>query len=98
DTIKGFLRALKKAFEFLNTHTEREVAEAIVKQFPSTTITALEASVKSYKRIDAWQNDMRATEKSFERLQKVMINAGELTEAVPFNKLVNNTFVKEIFS
>lgn len=98
DTIKGFLRALKKAFEFLENHTEREVAEAIVKQFPSTTITALEASVKSYKRIDAWQKDMTATEKSFERLQKVMINAGELKEAVPFDKLVNNTFVKEIFS
>ena len=98
DTVKGFLRALKKAFEFLNTHTEKEVAEAIVKQFPSTTITSLEASVKSYKRIDAWQTDMTATEKSFERLQNVMINAGELKEAVPFDKLVDNTFVKEIFA
>lgn len=97
DTVKGFLRALKKAFEFLNTHTEREVAESIVKQFPSTTIASLEASVKSYKKIDAWKKDMIATEKSFDRLQSIMMNAGELSEKVPFAKLVNNTFVQEIF-
>ena len=97
DTVKGFLRALKKAFEFLLTHTEREVAEAIVKQFPSTTITSLEASVKSYKKIDAWKTDMTATENSFDRLQNIMINAGELTSKVPFSKLVDNTYVKEIF-
>ncbi|MBO4251459.1 MAG: ABC transporter substrate-binding protein [Clostridia bacterium] len=97
DTVKGFLRALKKAFEFLNDHTEKEVAESIVKQFPSTTITSLEASVKSYKKIDAWKKDMTATEKSFDRLQNIMMNAGELSAKVPFNNLVNNSFVKEIF-
>ena len=97
ETIKGFLRALKKAFDFLKNHTEKEVAEAIVKQFPSTTITSLEASVKSYKQIDAWKNDMTATEKSFDRLQNIMMNAEELSAKVPFEKLVNNTFVKEIF-
>lgn len=97
DTVKGFLRALKKAFEFLKTHTEREVAEAIVKQFPSTTITSLEASVKSYKKIDAWKSDMTATAKSFDRLQDIMVNAGELSSKVPFSKLVDNTYVKEIF-
>ena len=97
DTVNGFLRALKKAFEFLNSHTEREVAEAIVKQFPSTTIASLETSVKSYKKIDAWKKDMTATEKSFDRLQSIMMNAGELSEKVPFSKLVDNSFVKEIF-
>ena len=98
DTVKGFLSALKKAFDYIETHTEKEVAEAIVKQFPSTTITSLEASLKSYKRIDAWQKNMTATESSFDRLQNVMINAGELQDKVPFGKLVDNTFVKEIFA
>ena len=97
DTVKGFLSALKKAFEFLANHTDKEVAEAIVKQFPSTTITSLEASVKNYRKIDAWRTDMRATESSFDRLQSVMINAGELDAKVDFNSLVDNSFVKEIF-
>lgn len=97
DTVKGFLSALKKAFEFLATHTDKEVAEAIVKQFPSTTITSLEASVKNYRKIDAWKADMTATASSFDRLQSVMINAGELDEKVEFKALVDNSFVKEIF-
>ena len=97
DTVKAFLRALKKAFDFLNDHTEKEVAEAIVRQFPSTTISSLEMSVKSYKKIDAWKRNMTATEKSFDRLQSIMMNAGELTSKVPFAKLVDNSYVKEIF-
>ncbi|MBO7344933.1 MAG: ABC transporter substrate-binding protein, partial [Clostridia bacterium] len=97
NTIKGFLRALKKAYEYMATHTEYEVAVAIVKQFPSTTINSIEQSVKSYKKIDAWKTDLQATESSFERLQDVMQNAGELDVRVPFNKLVNNSLAKEIF-
>ena len=97
DTVKGFLRALKKAFEFLSEHTEKEVAEAIVKQFPSTTIASLEESVKNYKKIYAWKTDMIATEKSFDRLQSIMINAGELDTKAEFNSLVDNSFVNEIF-
>lgn len=97
NSVKNFLKALKKAFEFINTNTERAVAEAIVKQFPSTTITSLETSVKSYKKIDAWKSDMTATKESFDRLQNIMINAGELTDKVDFEKLVENKFVKEVF-
>ena len=97
DTVKGFLRAIKKAHEFMATHTEYEVAEAIVKQFPSTSITSIETSIKSYKAIDAWKTNLQATEQSFERLQTIMQNAGELDTKVPFNKLVENSLAKEVF-
>ncbi len=97
DTIKGFLRALKKAYEYIASHTEYEVAVSIVKQFPSTTINSIEQSIKSYKSIDAWKTDLQATESSIDRLQDVMQNAGELDARVPFNILVNNELAKEIF-
>ena len=97
ETIKGFLRALKKAFEFMQTHSEREVAEVIVKQFPSTTINSIETSIKNYKKIDAWKTDMQATSESFNRLQDVMINAGELQSKTSFSKLVDNSFAKAVF-
>ncbi|MBQ3596852.1 MAG: ABC transporter substrate-binding protein [Clostridia bacterium] len=97
DTLKSFIKALKKAFEYLNTHSEKDVAESIVKQFPSTTIESIETSIKSYKNIDAWKTNMQATESSFNRLQDVMENAGELDKRISFNKLVNNTLTKEIF-
>ena len=96
-TITSFLKAIKKAHEYLDTHSEYEVAEAIVKQFPSTSIKSIETSVKSYKSINAWKKDLQATEKSFDTLQDVMENAGELTSRVAFSNIVDNTIAKKVF-
>jgi len=97
DTVKSFLKAIKKAHEFIKTNTEYKVAEAIVKQFPSTSITSIETSLKSYKAINAWKTDLQATEASFTRLQDVMDSAGELPRRIDFDDLVDNSFAKEIF-
>ena len=97
DTVKGFLLAIKKAHEFIKSHTEYEVAEAIVKQFPSTTITSIETSIKSYKNIDAWDLDLIPEESSFTRLQDVMENANELSKRVLFDDIVNLKLAKEVF-
>lgn len=97
EKLEGFMRALKKAHEFITTHTEYEVAESIVKQFPSTTIKSIETSIKSYKNIDAWKTNLQATESSFTRLQDIMQSAGELTSRVPFEKIVDNSIAKSVF-
>ena len=97
DKLEKFMKALKKAHEFMNTHTEYEVAEAIVKQFPSTTINSIETSIKSYKNIDAWKTDLQAPEESFNKLQEIMQNANELSNRVPFNSIVDNSIAKKVF-
>jgi NitT/TauT family transport system substrate-binding protein len=98
DTLKSFLKAIKKAHEFISTHSEKEVAESIVKQFPSTTISSIETSVKSYKKINAWKTDLQATEASFTRLQNIMENAGELDQKVDYAKIVNTQIPKKVYS
>lgn len=97
ETIKSFLKALKKAHTFMSDKTDGEIAEAIVKQFPNTAISSLETSVKNYKKIDAWKTNLQATEESFKRLQDVMENSGELPERVEFSKIVDNSLAKEVF-
>ena len=97
ETLKSFLKAIKKAHEFMEIATSREIAEAIVKQFPSTTINAIEQSINSYKNIDAWKLNLQATEASFTTLQNIMENAGELTERAPFNDIVDNSLAKAVF-
>ncbi len=97
ETLKSFLKAIKKAHEYIATHSEYEVAEAIVKQFPSTSITSIETSLKNYKNIDAWKTNLQATENSFTRLQDIMENAGELPKRIEFNKIVDNSLAKEVF-
>ena len=98
DTLKSFVKALKKAYEFIENSSELQVAEAIVKQFPSTTISSIETSIKSYKKINAWKLDLQATKQSFERLQNIMENAGELSNRVAFEKIVDNSIAQEIFN
>lgn len=97
ETLKGFIKALKKAYDFIEKSSELQVAEAIVKQFPSTTISSIETSIKSYKKINAWKLDLQATKQSFERLQNIMQNAGELSSRVDFEKIVDNSIAQEIF-
>lgn len=97
ETVEKFLKALKKAIEFIDTHTTIEVAQAIVKQFPSTTINSIKTSVESYKNIEAWTKNLKPTENSFNRLQNIMINAGELNQKVSFSSLVNTKLVDKVF-
>ena len=96
DMVENFLKAIKKAYDFIYTHTEIEVAQKIVKQFPSTTVETLAVSIKSYKDIDAWVNDLIMSEQSFERLQDIMQGAGELEKRVDYDKLVDNTFALKL--
>ncbi len=95
-TLESFMKALKKAYEFMSTHTETEIAEAIVKQFPATTINSIETSIISYKSINAWKTDLQATEASFTRLQNIMEYSGELSARVPYDKIVDNTIAHKI--
>ena len=97
-TVESFLKAIKKAHEFIDNNSEKIVAEAIVKQFPSTTINSIETSLISYKKINSWNKDLQATEQSFARLQNIMENAGELQKRVDFNSIVDNSLAKAVFS
>ena len=96
EKLTSFLKALKKANDFIATHSELEVANAILPQFPSTSVKSIEDSIKSYKSIDAWQSDLIATEQSFTRLQDIIENAGQLTTRVSFDKIVDNSLAKAI--
>lgn len=98
DTLESFLKAIKKAHEFMSKSSDVEIAQAIIKQFPSTSINSIAASVKSYKSINAWKTDLQGTESSFNRLQDIMENAGELETRVPFEKIVDNSIAKKVFS
>ena len=56
----------------------------------------METVVQNYKNIDAWRETPDMKEESFQKLQTVMQEAGELEKAAPFSELVNNSFAKNI--
>ena len=96
DTAQRFVNAIAKAQKWVAEHTDREVAEAIVDQFPDTSLEELEAVTARHRQIDAWNATPIMEQQALERLETVMEQAGELDRSdwVPFDELVNNTFAQ----
>lgn len=95
DLIQRFTNAVYKGQQWVATHTDAEVAQAVAEFFPDTSLELLTASVASYRAIDAWNTDPVMSEESFNRLQTVMTQAGELTKTADYDKVVNNTFANK---
>ena len=95
DLIQRFTDAVYKGQQWVATHTDAEVAQAVASFFTDTSLELLTASVASYRAIDAWNTDPVMTEESFHRLQTVMTEAGELTKTADFGAIDNNTFAEK---
>ncbi len=95
DIIQKFTNAIYKGQKWVEEHTMKEVAEAIKEFFPNTDVDLLATVLQSYKDIDAWKTNPAMKEESFELLQNVMEEAGELTQRAPFNKVVNNSYAEK---
>ncbi|MBQ9729278.1 MAG: ABC transporter substrate-binding protein [Clostridia bacterium] len=93
-TAKGFLTAVTKAIKYVQETDAQTIAPYLTAYFESTSVTALAASVQRYKDIDAWVTNMAMTEASFNRLQDVIDNAGELTRRVNHSELINNSLAQ----
>ncbi len=88
ELIDNFEKAIQKGIDFVYNSSDKEVAKAIVDQFPDTSIDDLTKIVKRYRSIDAWPDNTEFTEEEFDHLQDIMINAGELDSKVPFSDLM----------
>ena len=87
DLIAGFNRAVQKGLDYVHSHSDEEVAETILSFFPDTSLNDLTEVVGRYREIDAWPATTSFTEESFNHLQDIMIDAGELEEKVPYSEL-----------
>lgn len=95
EIIQGFTNAIYEGQQWVKQHTAKEIAEIVQSFFPDTDLEMLETAIQSYKNIDAWNETPILTKESFEKLEDVMIEAGELLNKVPYEKLVNNTFAEK---
>ncbi len=76
--------------DFVQNSSDLEVAEAILDQFPDTSLNDLEKVIKRYRETDTWPKITTFSEESFNHLQEIMIDSGELTDKVPYSKLIYN--------
>lgn len=90
ETIKKFNRAINKGLKYVQEHSDKEVAEAILKQFPDNSLNDVEVIVKRYRDADSWLDNTSISEERYKNLENIMIDNDLLDEYVPFNELVKN--------
>ena len=97
ETAEAFLRAVTKAVKFVEEKSETEIAPYLCSYFVGVSETSLAQSVKRYKEIDAWRSELTMTEDSFNRLQDIIENAGELSRRAQMSELVNNQMASKVY-
>lgn len=95
EIIRGFVNALQKGMDYVNTHTAEEIAEVIQPQFAETDRETLVTIISRYYEQDTWKEDLVFEEASFTLLLDILESAGELEKRPPYEALVDNTYALE---
>ena len=94
EIVQKFTNAIQKGMDYVNTHSAEEIARTIHPQFKETGLEDLVTIVKRYQEQDTWKEDLVFEEESFELLQNILEEAGELPMRVPYEDLITTEFAK----
>ena len=95
EVMQKFTNALQKGMDYVQNHTPEEIAEVIAPQFSETDLETITAIVKRYYEQDTWKENLILEQESFELLQDVLEDAGELNKRVKYESLVTTEYAKK---
>ncbi|SES65047.1 ABC transporter substrate-binding protein [Anaerobranca gottschalkii] len=95
EIIQKFTNAIYRAQIWVDKHSAREIAEAIRPSFQETDFELLVSAVERYKNGDTWSKDPLLRPEALDRLQEIAIFNGQLTEKIPYEKVVRTDFANE---
>ena len=97
-TIQKFTNALQKGMDYVSTHSAEEIATVIAPQFPETDLATVTAIVTRYYQQDTWKDNLIFNEESFQLLQDILQDAGELSRRTEYTDLVTTSFAQKAAS
>lgn len=92
EILQAFTNALQKGMEYVQTHTPEEIAKVIQPQFEETDLDTITTIVTRYYEQDTWKDNLIFDKESFDLLQNILQEAGELPAWTPYEDLVNPEF------
>ena len=95
DLIQSFTDALQKGMDYVNTQTPEEMAKVIQPQFKENDLETITTIVSRYYEQKTWKEDLIFNQDSFELLQDILEDAGELDSRTPYEDLVTTEFAKK---
>ena len=93
--IQKFTNAIQEGLDYVNSHTAEEIARTIKPQFPETDLDKLTMIVERYQKQDTWKGDTIFQKDSFDLLQNILEEAGELEKRVPYEDLVTTEYARK---
>ena len=96
EVIEKFVKGLQKGMDYVNSHTSEEVALSIKPQFEEMEEQTLAVIIERYQKQDTWKEDLIFTQEAFDLLQAILMEAGVVEEAAPYEALVNTAFASQV--
>lgn len=87
--------AIQKGIDYVNSHSPEEIAKVIQPQFKETPLENITIIVERYQSQDTWKTDVVFEKDSFDLLQNILEEAGELSQRVSYEDLVTTEFAKK---
>ena len=78
DVIGKFTRAIEKGLKFVHENDSETIANKILEFFPDTSLNDLTKAIEAYKQNETWPNNTTFTEESWNHLQEIIVEAGQL--------------------
>ena len=95
DIIQGFTNAIQKGMDYVQTHTPEEIGAVIAPQFKETDLDTITTIITRYYDHDTWKENLIFREESFDLLQDILEEAGELTTRAPYEDLVTTEYAEK---
>lgn len=95
EVMQKFTNALQKGMDYVQNHTPEEIAEVIAPQFSETDLETITTIVKRYHEQDTWKENLIFEQESFELLQDILEDAGELDQRVKYENLVTTEYAEK---
>ena len=93
-SIQKFTNAMQRGMEYVNSHSADEIAKVIAPQFPETDEATIATIVNRYLEQDTWKTDLIFSNESFELLEDILIESGELDKKISYTDLVTTDYAK----
>ena len=95
EVMQKFTNALQKGMDYVQSHTPEEIAKVIAPQFSETDMETITTIVKRYHEQDTWKENLIFEQESFELLQDILEDAGELNQRVKYENLVTTEYAEK---
>lgn len=97
EVIQHFTNAIAKGQQWINEHSDEEIADAIISFFPGTDREVIIDVIANYKEIEAYCSTPVVSEDGLNKLIDIIqgYDSSLINERPPFEKIVNNSFAEK---